>query len=31
MSERKPIGYWLKELDRLIEQNFDHVLAAGEE
>jgi len=27
MSERKPIGYWLKELDRLIEQNFDHALA----
>ena len=27
MSERKPIGYWLKELDRLIEQSFDHALA----
>jgi DNA-binding MarR family transcriptional regulator len=27
MSERKPIGYWLKELDRLIEQTLDRALA----
>jgi hypothetical protein len=27
MSERKPIGYWLKELDRRIEQTLDRALA----
>jgi hypothetical protein len=27
MSERKPIGYWLKELDRRIEQTLDRTLA----
>jgi hypothetical protein len=27
MPERKPIGYWLKELDRLIEATLDHMLA----
>jgi hypothetical protein len=27
MSERKPIGYWLKELDRRIEQALDRALA----
>jgi len=27
MAERKPIGYWLKELDRLIEGNLDRALA----
>ena|SRR5215469_7621758 len=26
---RKPIGYWLKHLDRLIEDAFDHALADG--
>jgi hypothetical protein len=26
MSERKPIGYWLKELDRRIEQALDRAL-----
>jgi DNA-binding MarR family transcriptional regulator len=25
----KPIGYWLKTLDRLIDENFDRALAAG--
>jgi hypothetical protein len=25
---QKPIGYWLKTLDRLIDENFDHALAA---
>src|SRR4051794_30616953 len=27
MPERKPIGYWLKELDRLIEGTLDRALA----
>jgi DNA-binding MarR family transcriptional regulator len=27
MAERRPIGYWLKELDRLIEQTLDRALA----
>ena len=27
MSQRTPIGYWLKELDRLIEQTLDRALA----
>ena len=27
MPERKPIGYWLKELDRRIEETLDHTLA----
>jgi DNA-binding MarR family transcriptional regulator len=27
MAQRKPIGYWLKELDRLIEQTLDRALA----
>ena len=27
MPERKPIGYWLKELDRLIEGTLDRTLA----
>jgi DNA-binding MarR family transcriptional regulator len=27
MAERKPIGYWLKELDRLIEDTLDRALA----
>jgi hypothetical protein len=27
MAERKPIGYWLKELDRLIEGTLDGALA----
>ena len=27
MSERKPIGYWLKELDRRIEETLDRALA----
>lgn len=26
-GDRKPIGYWLKHLDRLIEDAFDHTLA----
>src|SRR4051812_1264966 len=26
MSERKPIGYWLKELDRRIEETLDRAL-----
>src|SRR6266516_4356607 len=25
---QKPIGYWLKTLDLLIDENFDHALAA---
>jgi DNA-binding MarR family transcriptional regulator len=29
MSERRPIGHWLKELDRLIEQTFDRALAGA--
>jgi DNA-binding MarR family transcriptional regulator len=28
MPERKPIGYWLKELDRLIEAALDRLLAS---
>jgi DNA-binding MarR family transcriptional regulator len=28
MPTRQPIGYWLKLLDRLIEENFDRVLGA---
>jgi len=27
MADRKPIGYWLKELDRLIETTLDRALA----
>src|SRR4051812_16849642 len=27
MANRKPIGYWLKELDRLIETTLDQALA----
>jgi hypothetical protein len=27
MADRKPIGYWLKELDRLIEGTLDRALA----
>jgi DNA-binding MarR family transcriptional regulator len=27
MADRKPIGYWLKELDRLIEDTLDRALA----
>lgn len=27
MPERKPIGYWLKELDRLIERTLDRALS----
>ena len=27
MAERRPIGYWLKELDRLIEATLDRALA----
>ncbi|MFD0364320.1 hypothetical protein ACFQZZ_23005 [Nocardia sp. GCM10030253] len=30
MAEKRLIGYWLKELDRLINQRFDEDLAAGE-
>lgn len=30
MAEKRPIGYWLKELDRLINERFDEDLAAGE-
>ena len=26
---QKPIGYWLKTLDQLIDENFDRALAAG--
>ena len=28
MPERKPIGYWLKELDRRIEETLDRTLAS---
>jgi DNA-binding MarR family transcriptional regulator len=28
-GDRKPIGYWLKHLDRLIEDTFDRTLADG--
>lgn len=28
MVERRPIGYWLKELDRLLEEDFGRLLAA---
>lgn len=27
-DERRPIGYWLKHLDRLIEGNFERTLAS---
>ena len=27
MADRKPIGYWLKELDQLIEGTLDRALA----
>jgi DNA-binding MarR family transcriptional regulator len=27
-DERRPIGYWLKHLDRLIEETFEHTLAS---
>lgn len=27
MTDRRPIGYWLKELDRLIERTLDDALA----
>ncbi|MEV6432123.1 hypothetical protein [Nocardia sp. NPDC051463] len=30
MAEKRPIGYWLKELDRLINERFDEDLAVGE-
>jgi hypothetical protein len=29
LDDRKPIGYWLKHLDRLIEGAFDRALADG--
>jgi hypothetical protein len=28
VEDRRPIGYWLKHLDRLIEDNFDRLLAS---
>src|SRR5215468_7734256 len=28
-GDRRPIGYWLKHLDRLIEDTFDRALADG--
>ncbi|MFQ6398246.1 MarR family winged helix-turn-helix transcriptional regulator [Nocardia sp. KC 131] len=30
MAERRPIGYWLKELDRLVTARFEEDLAAGD-
>ena len=27
-QDRRPIGYWLKHLDRLIEQSFERTLGA---